>query len=216
MPKNSYSRVLLKDLSGRPPRPLTNTTSSSLNASDNFGNSQNGTELSKTAPATMNGTKESADDELRNTANIPPSPPTVAKTSNYRTGWASAERILSGSLRLSRASTRTSLASDDLEKYMNGGASGMLDNFNSLSLTNDELHKTASNKNNMSMFIKPLPQPRVPSSGSINNNRIQSGRAQETAMSAETPLVSSNIVPPPIKVSHPKILDTLAFMNTEL
>lgn len=144
-----------------------------------------------------NNITNSERDEFRIATHIPPSPPTVAKTRpNYRTGWSSAERILSGSMRLSRASTRTSLASDDLEKYMNGS-------LNNMSLTNDDLIKATLGGTNSinSIFNKPLPPPRISSSGSANNVRILSGRNQDIigTVSAEG---QSHSIPPPVKVEN--------------
>lgn len=137
----------------------------------------------------------------------------------YRTGWSSVERITSGSLRLSRASTRTSLASDDLEKYMNGsGANG--GSLNKIP-TNDDLMATlgaSTSAGAMAIAIvggaKPLPPPRVSSSGSTGNTRIlsASGRNQEflagggalsvdaaTTAQQQVSHSSSSSIPPPVK-----------------
>lgn len=141
-------------------------------------------------------------DDLRQSLNmsIPPSPPTVAKTSRppmYRTGWSSVERITSGSLRLSRASTRTSLASDDLEKYMNVGTGGSLNNIPAA----EDLMSGAMIANN-----KPLPPPRISSSGSVGTSRVLSagGRNQEVG-GGDIPQQSYSVNststsgPPPVK-----------------
>lgn len=210
-----------KDLSGRPPRPTMNNTSSSLNASDSFGQSQN-FELMKTTPGNLassdntstedksaRGLNDEAGGELR--MNIPPSPPTVAKTSRppfYRTGWSSMERIASASLRLSRASTRTSLASDDLEKYMNGVGvpGGSLNNVHVVPVSEDIVSASAGNTPTTAVN-KPLPPPRISSSGSTGRILSAGGRNQEFigGASADPPSqqshsVNSSSIPPPVKV----------------
>lgn len=131
-------------------------------------------------------------EDLRHaTINIPPSPPTVPKTSRppmYRTGWSSVERITSGSLRLSRASTRTSLASDDLDKYMNNNNGvgqqvgqqivGASASGGGVMNTTNTIHPAGGSLNNVNMIptnddliatltgARPLPPPRISSSGS--------------------------------------------------
>lgn len=189
-------------MSGRPPRP-THNLNNSLSLADNIGNHQS--ELSKTAPGS-----------LTSSSGIPPSPPTTVKTRpNYRGGWNSAERIMSGSLRLSRESTRTSLASDDLDKYMNksnglGGDKygGSLNNVENVNPTLQPIgFSNQNNNNNITANInnKPLPQPRNSSSGSVTNNpnnRTASGRNQETGMSTSSYDIPNYLsqMPPPIKV----------------
>ncbi|RNA21186.1 ankyrin repeat domain-containing 55-like, partial [Brachionus plicatilis] len=162
-PKNNFYRSFQVGL-GRPPRPI-NTNSMS-------------NEFNKTAPASLNNINSTEPDELRNTIAIPPSPPTGVKTRpNLRNGWNSTERIQSGSIRLSRASTRTSLASDDLEKYMNG------------SLTN------LNNPPSQVPVLKPIAPPRISSSGS-GNMRMYSSRPHESSASLDAPATQA---PPPIK-----------------
>jgi hypothetical protein len=199
-------------LSGRPPRP-TNNLNNSLTLTDNLGNHQS--ELSKTAPGSLTSSSGNNNPNSFNGLGIPPSPPTTVKTRpNYRGGWNSAERIMSGSLRLSRASTRTSLASDDLDKYMNnsnglggdkyGGSLNNVENMNPtlqpIGFSNQNNNNSTANNNN-----KPLPQPRNSSSGSVTNNpnnRISSGRNQETGMSTSSYDIPNYLsqIPPPIKV----------------
>ncbi|CAF0704904.1 unnamed protein product [Brachionus calyciflorus] len=174
-PKNSYSRNFQSGL-GKPPRPVNSISN----------------EFNKTAPASLSSLNNQ--EELR--SSIPPSPPTVAKTRpNLRNGWNSTERILSGSLRLSRASTRTSLASDDLDKYMN-------DNYTSL----NNLQSTQI------PILKPIAPPRINSSGS-SNIRIYSGRAQETQMSTASLDAPTTQAPPPIK---PRKSSSVASLTTAL
>jgi hypothetical protein len=134
---------------------------------------------------------------------ISPSPPTEAKTRpNHRAGWSSIERIRSGSLRLSRASTTTSLASDDLDKYMNNNTAihhphdvygGSLNNIDSVN------PNAFMNPNSLA---KPYAAPRIASSNSNNNNnsRILSARSQETLVSSASCDAPASKVPPPIKV----------------
>lgn len=140
---------------------------------------------------------------------IPPSPPTGVKTRpSYRGGWASTDRITSGSLRLSRASTRTSLASDDLDKYMNtnletnstyGGSLNNIENMNP-TLPSGFINSNYETNGMPIGGVKPLAQPRIPSSNSANNLRILSGRNQETALSAVSYEQPPSQIPPPIKV----------------
>ena len=197
-------------MSGRPPRP-TNNLNKSL--TDNIGNHQS--ELSKTAPGSLASSSVNNNGDNFNGLGIPPSPPTTVKTRpNYRGGWNSAERIMSGSLHLSRASTRTSLASDDLDKYMNnsnglGGDKygGSLNNVENVNPTLQPIGFSNQNNNNSTANInnKPLPQPRNSSSGSVTNNpnnRIASGRNQETGMSTSSYDIPNYLsqIPPPIKV----------------
>lgn len=162
-PKNNFFRSFQVGL-GRPPRPI-NTNSMS-------------NEFNKTAPASLNNIHASETGELRNTIAIP-SPPTSVKTRpNLRNGWNSTERIMSGSMILSRASTRTSLASDDLEKYMNA------------SLTN--INNSPSSQ---IPLLKPIAPPRISSSGS-GNTKIYSGRPQESSASLDA---INTHAPPPVK-----------------
>lgn len=175
-PKNNFFRSFQAGL-GRPPRPI-NTNSMS-------------TEFNKTAPASLNNIHACESEELRNTIAIP-SPPTGVKTRpNLRNGWNSTERILSGSMRLSRASTRTSLASDDLEKYMNA------------SLTNIN-NPTSSQV----PILKPIAPPRISSSGS-GNIKIYSGRPQESSASLDALTIQAP--PPPIK---PRKSSSINSLNT--
>jgi hypothetical protein len=107
---------------------------------------------------------------------------------------------MSGSLRLSRASTRTSLASDDLEKYM---TSTNMDNFGG-SLNNIEnINPSTIGQNMMGVGVgvpKPLPPPRLNSSGSTNNMKLFGGRSQDTVMSTASFEMPNPIAPPPVKV----------------
>jgi hypothetical protein len=219
-PKNTFTRtfqqqLLPKDLTGRPPRP-TNNLNNSLSLTENIGGNHQ-SELSKTAPGSLtssSGINNNGSNNF-NGLGIPPSPPTTVKTRpNYRGGWNSAERIMSGSLRLSRASTRTSLASEDLEKYMNttnglGGDKygGSLNNVENANSTLQPIGFSNQNNNNSTANInsKPLPQPRNSSSSSVtnnSNNRIMSGRNQETGMSTSSYDIPNYLsqIPPPIKV----------------
>lgn len=172
--------------------------------------------------APTNGTNDNktGEDGRQTTYNIPPSPPTVAKTNRppmYRTGWSSAERIMSGSLRLSRASTRTSLASDDLDKYMTGSANNTVvgGSLNNVSATNNEAIAAAKEQPEFSSTptVKPMPPPRISSSGSTTRITSAGGRGQEfmhggvasasevqahATHSVATPSSSSS-VPPPVK-----------------
>ena len=198
-PKNTFTRSfqqlsVSKDLSGRPPRPI-NINNSSLNASENFINIPNG-ELSKTAPANL----------ITNL--IPPSPPTAGSKTrpNHRGGWTSAERLMSASLRLSRASTRTSLASDDLDRYMTtneqNNFGGSLGNIINPNMSNGFLNENSLKSNSMNNGLnKPLVQPRITSSSSANNNRIPSGRMHDTTMQSAASYEAPNLlIPPPVKV----------------
>jgi hypothetical protein len=155
--------------------------------------------LNKTAPGNLS---QSTQDHLRNTILVPPSPPTGVRTRpNHRGGWNSVERIMSGSLRLSRASTRTSLASDDLEKYMNndnfGGSLGNIENIHPNIPKGFNLNEKSSLIANPVNNLAPLPQPRI---SSTNNARIFSGRSQETGLSTASYDPPSTHVPPPVKV----------------
>jgi hypothetical protein len=134
----------------------------------------------------------------------PPVPPPGQKTRpNYRGGWVSAERVMSGSLRLSRASTRTSLASDDLDKYM---TSTNMDNFGG-SLNNIEnINPSTIGQNLIGVGSSapkplPLPPPRLNSSGSANNMKLFGGRSQDTVMSTVSFEMPNPMVPPPVKVN---------------
>lgn len=110
---------------------------------------------------------------------------------------------MSGSLRLSRASTRTSLASDDLDKYM---TSTNMDNFGG-SLNNIENINPSTIGQNLGGIPKPLPPPRLNSSGSTNNMKLFGGRSQDTVMSTASFEMPNPMVPPPVKV------DYLLFLN---
>ena len=224
-PKNTFTRsfqqqLLPKDLAGRPPRP-TNNLNNSLSLTDTFGNNTQ-SELSKTAPGSLTSA-------TNNGLGIPPSPPTTVKTRpNYRGGWNSAERIMSGSLRLSRASTRTSLASDDLDKYMNN-SNGLGDKYggslNNVEIVNPTLqpigfsNNSTTSNNTANNNSKPLPQPRIASSSSVTNNtnnRIISGRIQDTGMSTSSYDIPNYLsqMPPPIKVRVYSILFKSIFYFT--
>ena len=209
--------MLTKDLSGRPPRPINTslTLNGSLTSSDNFSN-PNG-DLSKTAPGSLNSNVNTNGFGI-----IPPSPPTGVKTRpNHRGGWNSAERIMSGSLRLSRASTRTSLASDDLEKYMSN-SNGLADNYggslNNVESMNPAMGPLGFNQSNLSggHLMKPLTQPRNASTNSASNNngnnmRIISGRSQDTVMSSSSyDMPTMSQAPPPIK---PRKSSSVASLN---
>ena len=221
-PKNTFTRsfqqlnvTIGKD--GRPPRPLNSSLTNSMN------NDNTNTELIKTAPAAISTEANGADGAGLKTI-IPSPPPNGARTRPNHRGWVSAERVMSGSLRLSRTSTRTSLASDDLDKYMNntntlgtmdsfGGSLGNIENilptipngFNGVnSLLNTALVNNSST--NKSHVAQPQPQPRTSSSSSVNNARMLSGRSQEVGLglnsgSCETLPSSSHQVPPPVKVT---------------
>lgn len=190
-PKNGYTRSFQQvstslNLTSRPPRPNMATTGS-LNAT---AASTDNTELllAKTAPASFSVQS----DEIGTPRTVyPPSPPTAAKTSRPPLYRASVDRVASASLRLSRASTRTSLASDDLDKYMGGGVSTSLD------AVAGGLHAIGSNPEDDK--DRPLPPPRLSSSGTAA--RIAS--ADNVGSSS----VQSSSVPPPVKVeligSHP-------------
>ena len=218
-------------MAGRPPRP-TQTLNNSLSLTDNFSTGNHPSELSKTAPGSLTSSTSNNNNTSINNANpngltampngfgIPPSPPTTVKTRpNYRGGWNSAERVMSGSLRLSRASTRTSLASEDLEKYMtnaNGLANdkfgGSLNNMENFSSTvppigfSNSTNINNGNNNSSTNAAKPLPQPRNASTNSATNNnansRLMSGRTQETALSTSSYDIPNYLsqMPPPIKV----------------
>ena len=204
-------------MSGRPPRPIQVNNSLSQSVGEILNSQTNGSDLSKTAPASLPTTTSSLvhqagfhPETLRPL--IPPSPPPGARTRpNNRGGWNSVERIMSGSMRLSRASTTTSLASDYLDGYMQsdnfGGSLGNIDNLNS-NLTNgfgNERGVLTNNLNssaNASHYAKPLPPPRISSSNSANNQRITVGRAQETQMLTASCEPPSSMVPPPIKVVY--------------
>lgn len=220
-PKNTFTRsfqqqlVLSKDLSGRPPRPSNANSSLNISTSDSFNTTANGTTngdlLNKTAPGNLISAQQQQQELSKNTVLIPPSPPTGARTRpNYRGGWNSVERIMSGSLRLSRASTRTSLASDDLDKYMNanenfGGSLGNIENMNpSLQKGFNMSEKPLNPINNLA----PLPQPRV---SSTNNARIYSGRSQETGLSTASYDPPSSQAPPPVK---PRKSSSIANLNS--
>lgn len=168
--------------------------------------------MTKTAPASLNnivGADELNDYGSHSASNLlmtrQPSPPPPRPGGILRGGWNSNERVMSGSLRLSRASTRTSLASDDLDKYLNG------------TLVNS--HNNIDNSDKNLVLGKPNPQPRIPSSNSASNLRINSGngnnnRPFDTTVSAAsfdlaTPSTSSQ-VPPPIK---PRKSSSLASLN---
>ena len=125
---------------------------------------------------------------------------------------------MSGSMRLSRASTRTSLASDDLDRYMNdaavpqfGGSTGNIEKMptqgmqNSGQLQNGFLNENSlkqSNSLNNGLNLKPHIQPRIGSSTSANNNRIVSGRSHDNfVQSAASYDAPGSHIPPPVKVS---------------
>lgn len=211
-PKNTFTRTFQqqqlsqsKDLSGRPPRPSNANSSLNFSNSETFNQQLNGELLNKTAPGNLITNYQQ--ENLRNTILIPPSPPTGTRTRpNLRGGWNSVERVMSGSLRLSRASTRTSLASDDLDKYMNndnfGGSLGNIENVNP-SLPKGYNEKMSNQVNNLA----PLPQPRV---SSTNNPRIYSGRSQDTGLSTASYDPPSSHNPPPVKVFSK---DNLNFIN---
>ncbi len=203
-PKSTFTRSfqqlsVSKDMSGRPPRPVTN--SSSLNATDSI----------------VVGTK----DELLRTApaSLPfqaPSPPTVAKNRPFnRGGWNSAERLTSASLRLSRASTRTSLASDDLDRYMNtteqqpqqfGGSLGNIDQPNN----NGFLQHNSGSLNNG--LDKPFVQPRVVSSKPVR--LLSGGRSHDNVMqSAASYDGATGHMPPPVK---PRKASSIASLNNSI
>ena len=146
---------------------------------------------------------------------IPPSPPTGVKTTrpNYRAGWTSVERVMSGSLRLSRASTRTSLASDDLEKYLPPTTAATLPTNASHTELNGILDNNPSKNHNTNntekslisnSLIKPLPPPRLASSSTGNLNPSNQSRNLVTGRSYETPSViydtPNSLIPPPVKV----------------
>ncbi len=241
-PKNTFTRSFQqlvpnnnsKDLTGRPPRPSNANSSLNFSTSETTNGNGGGEVLNKTAPGNLisvvgaNSTYQQQQQEqqqqqnLRNTILIPPSPPTggVRTRPNHRGGWNSVERVASGSLRLSRASTRTSLASDDLDKYMNnndnfGGSLGNLENINPSLPKGFNLNEKQLIANNPINSLAPLPQPRVSSNNNNNNNnniinnnnnngssngRIFSGRSQETGLSTASYDPPSSHVPPPVKV----------------
>jgi hypothetical protein len=221
VPKNPvYTRSFHNSLNGRPPRPF-NSTSGSFNMQNSLNDSQ---DLIKTAPASLNNISDISNGEGSTTGGdqgmmnmlIQPSPPPVMKPPNYR--WNSSDRIQSGSLRLSRASTRTSLASDDLEKYLPNAAfdglnSTLINEHNTINSNKNSLHQhqqqQQQNLNNIfnSGNNKPNPQPRISSSNSANNLRLNSGVTRhETSMSTASYDLnissSSSQVPPPVKVSQ--------------
>ena len=204
--------MLSKDLSGRPPRPIA-INSLAYSNSENYSNTNQ--DLNKTAPANLTASADSINyprDNIRNTILIPPSPPTGAKTRpNYRAGWGSIDRVMSGSLRLSRASTRTSLASDDLEKYIQSANGENSENYleNSKGLHNPNIPNGLMNEKSFlsSSLIKPLPPPRLASSStgnlnvlSQNNRNVMSTRSYDTPASSYDALSVNSIIPPPVKV----------------
>ena len=240
-----YNLILTKEAShGRPPRPLNATTGSLHRNNDHqfaatASSSTNASmeEMAKTAPASLSSILA---DEYGNSLiqQSPPPPPPANKPPHHYRGWNSTDRIMSGSLRLSRASTRTSLASDDLEKYLpNEGSldinnstmpNGFVNVNDSNNNHNNNNNNTNENNNNIkigglngqatlnNIFSKqqqqqhqqqqPNAQPRISSSNSANNLRINSGRAHDTSMStASYDLNSSSQIPPPIKVTILKI-----------
>jgi hypothetical protein len=103
---------------------------------------------------------------------------------------------MSGSLRLSRASTRTSLASDDLDKYMTNNAA--YGDFNENLKKNIHIKDSVKfeGEPQQSTAIRAQPQPRIPSA------RILSGRSQDTIMANmnRSHGEREQQVPPPIKV----------------
>jgi ankyrin repeat protein len=200
-PKNTFTRSfqqlsLSKDINGRPPLPNMSVSQSFNNNNNNNNNNDTNPTLNSTAPPKMNG-------EINNSQQfiMPPSPPTSIKNHSLQRGlnWiANGER--NGSFLLSRASSRTSLASDDLDKYMNKqnntnndnkysnalGYSGSLNNLNSNNQVVRIGSSTSINNNN--------------NNNNNNNGRILSGRGQQdTSMSADGP--SNARIPPPVKVS---------------
>lgn len=204
-PKNPYSRSFQPG-HGRPPRPVIMSNNSTSNVSESF---PKPSDLSKTAPGSLNGLNNQPED-LRNTIAIPPSPPTIAKTRpNLRGGWNSSERILSGSMRMSRASTRTSFASDYLENYGTNITENFGGSLNNIENLNGPLQNGLISGNNgndphaviNTAYTKPLAPNRITSSNSINNLRLYSGRSQDTPMStASFDAPPSTQIPPPIKV----------------
>jgi hypothetical protein len=212
-PKNTLTQTfrqhqLISNKLGKPPRPINTTISQSFNGNESL-KSQQIESFSNTAPASLNMSNSIDNNEEKTETNkaflthISPSPPTEAKTRpNHRAGWSSIERIRSGSLRLSRASTTTSLASDDLEKYMNNNTTNHPLDVYGGSLNNiDTINPNAfMNPNHLG---KPYAAPRVSSSNSNhNNNRILSARSQETLVSSASCDAPTNKVPPPIKVKN--------------
>ena len=128
---------------------------------------------------------------------------------------------MSGSLRLSRASTRTSLASDDLDKYMSNSNS-LAENYGG-SLNNVESMNPAMGLNQSSLsgghLMKPLTQPRNASTNSASNNanngssnmRMVSGRSQDTVMSSSSyDMPTMSQAPPPVK---PRKSSSVASLN---
>ena len=135
---------------------------------------------------------------------------------------------MSGSLRLSRASTRTSLASDDLDKYMSNSNS-LADNYggslNNVESMNPAMGPLGFNQSNLNTghLMKPLAQPRNASTNSANNNgggggnmRIISGRSQDTVMSSSSyDMPTMSQAPPPIKPRKSSSVASLNNSNVE-
>ncbi len=127
---------------------------------------------------------------------------------------------MSASLRLSRASTRTSLASDDLDRYMTGaeaaqfgGSLGSIEHANPL-LPNGFLGQNSASLNG-GLASKPLVQPRVVTSNTAGGQRMLSGgrshdNFMQSAASYDAPSVH---VPPPVK---PRKASSVASLNNSL
>jgi hypothetical protein len=198
-----YNMILTKESGtahGRPPRPLNATTNAAhasltTSSSDQFnatgGSTNASAHMAKTAPASLNNMM----DEY---GMLMPSPPPMQRppTHHQPRAWNSTERITSGSLRLSRASTRTSLASDDLDKYISGAASSLdVDALNNPNLLPPNSFVSNNNNNlgggvglggsnansNQAMlnniFSKPVATvARVSSTNSMGNMKLGSGR----------------------------------------
>jgi len=216
-PKNNLTQTfrqqqLISNKLGKPPRPINTTTSQSFNGNESL-KSQQIESFSNTAPASLNMSNSIDNNEDKTETNknflthISPSPPTEAKTRpTHRAGWSSIERIRSGSLRLSRASTTTSLASDDLDKYMNNNNNNITAN-HPIDVYGGSLNNIDSVNPNAFTNPKPYAAPRIASSNSTNNNsRILSARSQETLVSSASCDAPTSKVPPPIKVKKKRNL----------